>query len=400
MSLAVMGLDEGEGGRGRGQGEASTLAVVATSARLLAAAARAGGFEVVALDVFGDRDTRAIAGRWEPIGTGTRFDEGRLRSALRRLAAERGVLGWIAGSGFEAALELLQQGASALPLIGNPAETVRRVRSPADFHGALRRLGIDAPPTRLEPPPQPAGWLYKDAHACGGWHVRAATEAPAAPGAGAYYQREVAGVPMSVLVLADGKHWRLAGVSRQIVAPLGRHPYVYRGGIGPVTLAPAAHEGLARMLDALVPEFGLRGLNGVDFMLQDERPLLLELNPRPTASLALFEPGLAGGLLRAHVELCRGGTIADPGALAERAPGTVRGSEVVFATAAGAITPAAADWLAAQPDCHDLPAAGTPHAWGDPLCTVSATAASAAQVATLLARRGEEVRRRLRATAA
>ncbi len=381
----------------RGLGAAGTLAVVGTSARLLAASARRGGFDVVALDVFGDRDTRALAQRWEGIGAarGIGFDAGRLLAALRRLAAQRGVLGWVAGSGFEARPELLRQGAAILPLIGNLPETVARVRAPAAFYDTLRRLGVDTPPTRPDPPPAPAGWLYKDAHASGGWHVRAAGEAPAMLPAGGYFQREVAGVPMSLLVLGDGRCWRLVGLARQIVGPLGRRPYVYRGGIGPVGVPPAARARLRRMLDVLVPEFGLRGLNGIDFMLQGERVLLLELNPRPTASLALFDEHTAGGLLRAHVEVCRDGALPD---LAEAtAAGGVRGSEVVFATRAGEITPALADWLAARPDCRDLPWAGTAHATGDPVCTVVAAGASPAAVAVSLARQGDEVRRQLRA---
>ena len=45
-----------------------TIAVAAISARAMAEAAASDGFKVVALDLFGDTDTRRAASRWLPIG--------------------------------------------------------------------------------------------------------------------------------------------------------------------------------------------------------------------------------------------------------------------------------------------------------------------------------------------
>ncbi|MGE5117528.1 MAG: hypothetical protein ACM3N6_13665, partial [Betaproteobacteria bacterium] len=45
------------------------LAVAAASARMLAEAAAREGFEVVALDCFGDQDTRRASRSWHDIAT-------------------------------------------------------------------------------------------------------------------------------------------------------------------------------------------------------------------------------------------------------------------------------------------------------------------------------------------
>lgn len=374
-----------------GSPDRPTLVIAATSARLLAEAARASGFEVIAIDVFGDVDTRAAARTWMPLGIPGRLapEEGRLVAALRQCATPPRPVGWIAGSGFESAPGLLATGAGVLPLLGNLPGTVARVRDPGDFFAALHRLGIPAPEISLAPPADPAGWLFKDAHACGGWHIRPAGRAPAGRGPGAYFQREEAGTAMSALFLANGASALIVGFARQIVAPLGRRPYVYRGCVGPVTLPPPHAGQVANAVSALTRHYGLRGLNGIDFLFGADGIRVLELNPRPTASLALFNDVLAGGLLAAHVDACLHGHLPAADALS---PSTrVRGSEVVFAPRRGRVTPALADWLAAQADCHDLPAAGTPVARHDPVCSITCEGSAPEEVRARLSARCEAI---------
>ncbi|WP_341647381.1 ATP-grasp domain-containing protein [Thauera humireducens] len=253
-----------------GSPDRPTLVIAATSARLLAEAARASGFEVIAIDVFGDVDTRAAARTWMPLGIPGRLapEEDRLVAALRQCATPPRPVGWIAGSGFESAPGLLATGAGVLPLLGNLPGTVTQVRDPDDFFAALHRLGIPAPEISLAPPADPAGWLFKDAHACGGWHIRPAGRAPAGRGPGAYFQREEAGTAMSALFLANGASALIVGFARQIVASLGRRPYVYRGCVGPVTLPPPHAGQVANAVSALTRHYGLRGLNGIDFLFE------------------------------------------------------------------------------------------------------------------------------------
>jgi len=69
------------------------------------------------------------------------MDRAALLAALAALRARGDVAGWVAGSGFEAQLELLAEAAGVLPLLGNSPETVRRARSPAAFADLLDALG-------------------------------------------------------------------------------------------------------------------------------------------------------------------------------------------------------------------------------------------------------------------
>lgn len=396
------------------------LALAGLSARMLAEAAREGGFRAVALDLFGDADTRRAAEAWLPIGDPTRLaiDRDALFAALRGLRAQ-GASGWIAGSGFEADSGVLAAGARLLPLIGNAAEVVAAVRDPANFFSRLRALGIPHPETCLAPPPVAAGWLRKNAGSCGGREVSPVDQAVLAevsgvpsdstfhPGnGGIHYQRLAPGHPMSVLFLADGRRSRVLGVNRQIVRRLGRQPFVFRGCIGPLPVARVVRAALQGIVDALTADFGLRGLNGLDFLLDGERIAVLELNPRPPASIALYPDALPGGLIRAHLAAsldqrlpaaagmgarASGGWRAEAPTVRARVRATVRGIEVVFARAHHRIDAAAADALARQSWCHDLPQHGSSIPRAAPLCTVSAAGSSAAEVQALLLQRRRQI---------
>ena len=388
----------------------ASLALVATSARSLVECAHTSDFLPIALDVFGDVDTCRRAETCVHIGgAGLAMDRDVLLAALAGLRARGDVAGWVAGSGFEAQLDLLAEAACALPLIGNGPETVRRVRSPADFADLVDTLGIAQPGFSAVTPPDLRGWLVKDAHACGGWHVRPAQATPAAGlGAGAYFQRRVAGEAFSCLFLAAGHDVRVVGFSRQIVRALGGRPYVYRGGIGPVALPSAAAGQIADAALKLTRALGLVGLNGIDFVLDaGGRPWLLELNPRPTAAIQLFGDAFEDGLMCAHVEACKGRLPAPAPVCAQAFPrgagaatqgatgGVVRGFETVFARRGGQVDEASAAWLAGQPWCCDIPRAGTRHAWGDPICTVRAQAGSVEAVLQQLSERRHAVSKQL-----
>jgi predicted ATP-grasp superfamily ATP-dependent carboligase len=393
----------------------TVLAVAALSARVLAEAATEEGFDVVALDVFGDADTRRACLQWLSIGDpgGLQLDTGRLLSALEMLARRGDVVGWVAGSGFDGRPDLLERGAALLPLIGTPADAVRRVRDPQAFFALLAADGIPHPPVQMTAPADGAGWLVKDAHGCGGWHIRRVSlerqgempEVCTPPPAHHYFQREMRGEPMSATYIANGREARVLGFNQLIVRPCGARPFVFRGVLGPVPL-PAGVAVAQRLGDAvgtIAAAFSLRGLGSLDFMLDGTDFSVLEVNPRPPASMALYRqcagqaapPGAPGGVVSAHLRACLHGELPPPSAPASAgdavANSAVAGTEIVFAPRAMQLDAAAARRLGGFAGCHDLPAGATRFEAGDPVCSVMASGPDAVQVRALLARSREAV---------
>jgi uncharacterized protein len=353
------------------QGVKDTIAVAALSARMMAEAAVRDGFEVVALDLFGDADTRAAAAQWISLGdpASLEIDDALTLSALRELARRGEVSGWIAGSGFEGRPRLLAEGAQLLPLVGTPVSAVCRVRDPALFFDFLASHGIRHPPVRLGAlarslPDDGARWLVKDALGCGGWQVRRATpEQLAELPAQHYLQREAPGVPMSATFVANGRQAVVLGFNALTVRRFGTRPFVFCGVVGPVPLGALAASRVQAAVRALTTGFELRGLCSLDFMCDGDEIAVLEVNPRPPASLALY----GDGVMAAHVQACLHGVLPAP-----PTPTQVEGLEIVFARHGGQVDAALAQRLASRPDTHDHPAAGLRFAAGDPLCSLSA----------------------------
>jgi uncharacterized protein len=352
------------------------IVVAGLSARMLAESARRAGWRTIALDLFGDSDTRRASELWLPIGDPATLslDAARTRAALERVSRLPDVMGWIAGSGFEACPELLQAGIEGLPLIGNAPGAYDAVRSPAHFFALLAENGIAFPETRMDRPRDTNGWLCKEARGTGGWHIRHADARDAR--SDVYYQRQCAGRSMSALFLAESRNATVLGINEQIVTRHGDFPFAWRGAIGPVPVSPCLAGEVRHAVQAIVAATGLVGLNSLDFLSDGERCIVLEVNARPSATLALYEHDTGAPLVARHVRACRGELLETRrGETTHTHALLVRGQLVVFAQADHTVTSEFEAEAQRLGWCHDIPVAGSAIAAGTPLCTVSATCA-------------------------
>ncbi|HEY5299541.1 MAG TPA: ATP-grasp domain-containing protein [Acetobacteraceae bacterium] len=340
-----------------------TVLIAALSGRALAAAAHRAGYVPLVADLFGDLDTRALAGATMRVqgSLAGGFSQAALLGALDRLAMNHSPVGLVCGGGFEGRPKLMRALAARYRVLGNAPETVARVKSPATLAALCSRLSIPHPrPSSVAD--GPGAWVRKRVGASGGGHV-----APAEPGAvagrGWYFQQRAEGTPISALFLADGRRGLLLGISRQWADPTPTRPFRYGGAIRPAPVPDARTAGIAEIVAALAPETGLVGLNSVDLLVRTDGLDLIEINPRPGATLDIFVDA-RGRLFQFHVDACLG-------ILPDRVPTfpPAAAASIVYArramhVAAGMVWP---DWAA------DRQPAGIVHD-GAPLCTVLAEA--------------------------
>lgn len=364
--------------------EPAPYLIAAASGRALAASAMRGGYDVAVLDWFADLDTQALARAVRKVAEpgALRFDARALLDAADVLAPAHQCPGVIYGAGFEDCPTLLRALARGRPLLGNACDTVAQLKDPARFFRLLDELEIAHPEVALEPPADPSGWLAKRAGGSGGAHVAPAGRALRAEGA-SYYQRRVPGAPLSLLFVADGKRALPIAVSALWCAEgFGAMPYLHGGVAGPAALAPPLAEALGLAAARITEACALQGLNGIDVLAQGEDFVVLEVNPRPTAALVLYDHWYEQGLFDAHVRACLGELPRAPSAPDSQ----IHGSEIVYAPHAGVAGAQARppEWL------HDLPVPGSALAPGDPLCSVSAHGDSLAAVRQMLGQRHAE----------
>ncbi|OYD82117.1 hypothetical protein CHT98_22335 (plasmid) [Azospirillum brasilense] len=284
-------------------GDGPDIVVAALSARALAAAARRAGRRPAAIDLFADLDTRRLADPCLRLPSeALRLESALLRDALAR--AELRGLPLVYGAGFEDDPALRARVAEDRPLMGNRPEVVARVKDPFRFAATLDRLGIPHPPVAPALDGSPGDHLRKRIGGSGGTHITAATEAQAKPGW--YVQRRIAGQAVSVLFLADGTRAVIVGLSRQWTAPTPESPYRYGGAAGPWRCPERWTRSLSAMTGRLAAAFELVGLNSADFLVTGSDVHLLEINPRPGATLDVFDHPPMPPLLGLHVDSCAG----------------------------------------------------------------------------------------------
>jgi len=331
-------------------GEPAVLLLIAVSARALAQAARRAGFAAIAIDAFGDVDAQAGCREMQVVGNAMGGFAGvDLTPHVARLSATHAPAGIVFGSGFDDGPEALEPLARFAPLIGR-AKALARCKDPQLFARDCAATGLAHPEIGLEPAP---GFLIKRRGGSGGLHIAAADRPLRAQ---EYVQRRIEGRAVSLLFVRDAHALTPIAWSEQWTAPAPDALFRYGGAAGPIEVeAP----GLIEKLAALTARLGVRGLASADFLDDGKTFWLLEINPRPGATLDVFDDD--GDPLLAHHIAAMGEAPAAP-----PKPRKVRAAEIVYAEAD---TIAPADWPEAT---ADRPAAGTEIPAGAPICTVFA----------------------------
>jgi predicted ATP-grasp superfamily ATP-dependent carboligase len=356
--------------------------IAAVSGRALAAAARRAGYVPLVVDFFADQDMRDIAHACRKLDDLKRgFQRKTLGAALEALAeaAPSPLLGVLYGAGFEDRTNLLAKLAERWPLLGNEPSVVERVKDPGLFFTQLSRLGVQHPRTVTDPSAAGDGWLAKRQGGAGGSHVAASQTLARGRDAGrVYFQEQIEGRPVSALFAAAGDRASVLGFSEQWAAPTAHSKWRYGGAAQPAELSAEMKARLTRSTEQVAATFGLKGLGSADFLVDGEEASLLEINPRPGATLDIFDSE-AAPLLRIHLEAV----------LERRLPDSPLGlsgasaSAIVYATEPITVSQSMAwpEWTADRPvggDCIDR---------NRPICTVSARAMTKVEATQLVSER-------------
>jgi predicted ATP-grasp superfamily ATP-dependent carboligase len=374
--------------------------IVGMSTRAAAESAARAGFTVTAIDAFGDLDQHPSV-----RGLSLRRDFNAAVSAPAMANASRTIecdaVTYL--SNFENHPGAVSTLAAGRALWGNGPTVLGQVRDPIVLAQTLRTRACAVPKVVVadagtaEAVPDAESecghWLVKPLASGGGHCVRQWRRGARLP-RDCYGQELVDGTPGSVVFVAAGGRAVPFGVSRQLVGEhaFGASGYRYCGSI----LAAAGDAQFPRdeaLVDAagalartVAEEFGIVGVNGIDFIARDGVPYAIEVNPRWSASMELVERayGLSvfGGLPEFDLKRAR------------RAGGAA-GKAVVFARR----DVVAGDTRAWLPDddagdvavIRDIPHPGERIPAGRPVCTVFAAGPDAATCYDALVRRAEMV---------
>ncbi len=342
--------------------------IVGVSTRALAECATRAGYTCRTVDAFGDLDQKSTV-----ENVGLMRDLGRRYSAAAAVAVGR--LLPAAAAAYVGNLEnhpsAVRRLAEGRRLLGNTPATLARARDPFALAQVVARAGGRVPATLLPKDVRRASpgrpWLRKPLRGGGGSGVRDWN--PGAPlGANEMLQERIEGVLASASFLADGRRAVLIGISRGLAGDpaFGAPGLRYCGSLYPFAADAALLARLRAIVAALAEAFSLVGLNGIDFVMREREPYVLEINPRYSASMELIERARGDSLFAAHVAACDGSLPGDGMATAS----DVLGKAVLYArrdVTLGDTRP----WLR-RDDVRDVPFPGEKVRRGQPLCTLFA----------------------------
>jgi uncharacterized protein len=268
--------------------------VVGVSTRAIAESARRAGHNVVTIDAFGDRDQKALCPNVSFRECGLAYSA----AAFLELARDLDYAALVYGGGLENHPSIVAELAAGRVLLGNAPGALAKVRDPRLLFGTLAGLGF-AVPTIVDdgsPPRSGTTWLCKPLRSGGGRGIRQwrGGRVPRHH----ILEQYVEGRPGSASFVADGERSVLLGITHQLPGP---RRFLYGGNILPLDVPAATAEEIGHIAGALTRAFGLRGVNGFDFVLRDARPVVLEVNPRYCASMELIERATGHSIFALHV---------------------------------------------------------------------------------------------------
>jgi predicted ATP-grasp superfamily ATP-dependent carboligase len=294
--------------------------------------------------------------------------------------------------------------AASRPLLGNGPDVLHKVRNPFFLHD----LGPDWTPRLVQPgssAPESGAWLRKPYRSASGHGIRLA-----APGEKAspthYFQEFIPGPAMSAqfasIPAGQGNRERtlLLGVTEQIIGRdwLHARPFAYCGNIGMASLGERVRSSLLEIGCGIARATGLRGVWGFDFVLHDDQPRVLEVNPRYTAGMEVLE--LEGSFssmtlhLECYDEVPHGSAAGAPPSLAAHV------GKAIYYAARHLVFPADGPWDAdldrpfdpwRVPGYADIPEPGATIEAGWPVLTLFATGSGVLECRERLQSRAEEL---------
>lgn len=354
------------------------LLIVGASVRAAATSAVRGGMRVRCSDLFGDVDLRAIA---EVTVVKN------LNAELISATSQQPTGCWMYTGALENQPRVVDSISQRHRLLGNDGELLRRVRDPLSVYDSLRAAGIAALDVRdsNDPPPRDGGWLIKPLLSAAGRRITIWDDSAVAINEPHYFQERFVGTPIAAVFLASRLSCRLLGVTRQFVGETDLHagPFAYCGSIGPLPLTPVLRSQVVTIGKQLADEFALRGVFGLDLLIDRNNARLVEVNPRYPASAEVIEHATGIPIVPLHCLACfafdepTNERIANVEQEIATRLSSAR-SEIKKPLVGKAILFAQQDLFAPElfpdngplPLFADIPSPGTPIRAGDPICTL------------------------------
>jgi len=281
------------------------ILAIGQSVRNIACSATRAGHEVIAADFYCDLDLPECACRVVQVPPPSEAEK-QLDLYISRFGPDAVVL----GPGLETSV------VRGTRVLNNPRELIMKVSDKLWLAGWLESRGYPHIPTRSVGDAHNFPSVIKPRTGAGGagcmrvWDqsgLDAAVQAASDEG-DVLVQDWVEGIPASVSVIGNGREAKAVAVNEQLIGEgwTGAKGLRYSGNITPLEASPGIKEEMAGLAEEVASDLGLIGSNGIDFILAEGGPVVVEVNPRFQGSLEAVELSHDINVFPAHLESFQG----------------------------------------------------------------------------------------------
>jgi predicted ATP-grasp superfamily ATP-dependent carboligase len=317
------------------------ILVIGVDSLSLAASTKRAGYEVFAVDHFGDQDLKCVCRESlsaikQRLGRScgymsSDFSPEILLQMTKALLKKYEIDAVLLSSGLDDSSDILFELNELVPILGNHPSIIDKTRDKTRFFRELDRLGVSHPETAVVDDLEEARGESKDIgypvvvkplSGFGGAGVRKAEDSrqlkqafreTSFPDEKVLIQKYISGTNASVSLVSSIKGVVTLTVNKQLIGihKLGqREPFGYCGNIVPLSAPRKVVDACKSAVEKVVQHFGLVGSNGVDLVVSKEGiPHVIEVNPRFQGTQECVERVLRINLVEAHVKACMEGEL-------------------------------------------------------------------------------------------
>ena len=359
----------------------------------LAVSAKKAGYQVYAVDFFGDQDLKYVSRKSRSIikqgsgrtcgQIGSDFNPKTLLQLAKELLRENTIDAALLSSGLDDSLDVLFELNDLIPILGNHPNVIKETRDKMRFFQELKRLGIPYPETAIVENYKDAREKSKDisypvlvkpSKGFGGIGIRKAQNTKdleqafrdASPfDENVLIQKYISGTPASASLISSTNGATTLTLNEQLLGVdkvSQREPFGYCGNVGPLVPTRAVTDECKDIVERIAMRFGLVGSNGIDLVISNEGiPYVVEVNPRFQGTLECVERVIEINIVKAHVKACLEGTLPN---IAKKT--SIFCTRLILFAPQRSIVPD----LTAFEEIRDVPLPGVIVEKGEPVCSV------------------------------
>lgn len=309
----------------------SKALILGFNARPIAASAKRLGLKVMVVDYWGDADIYKCADKVLVVSELLKEKKGVKRYTnlfleLAQKISEKDRIDFIlVGSGFDDQPKFWEKLNKIAPVIGNNPKNIREARDKMKVFSKAKRLNIHYPNSIIVKDAEDAKEtakliglpvIIRPMQGGGGHGIRLAKNLEEVEKLfqllsnqrKIMIQEYVKGIDASCSLLSRGESALAVSVNQQLIGipELGAKDFTYCGNIVPLKTKKQIYDKIKTCSETLCKVLNLKGSNGIDFVVHEGEPYLMEINPRFQGTLECVEMVTGLNMVESHIKACQG----------------------------------------------------------------------------------------------